>query len=660
MEPGPMPDTFVIQDTVRASLGYDVSRLSSRDHSSDESSGYPANANTPSEEENYDNLEYTSETLVKGSKGAGAEEHFASERQAATTARDAPSQTGLKRRGSNAADSRRRSIQVTLEKTGKKGRYILTADDPELRDILRAQIERETQKPTRTRFRELVFTRRFTTFDRQNPLSAESPFHGFFTLFWLAIAMMLVKIAAQNWREHGSVFGEAQLLHMMFDRDVLILGLTDGVMCAATLFGVGLQKLILKGYLSWKRSGWIIQHVWQTLYLAAVLAWTLYREWPWTHTVFIVLHGLVFIMKQHSYAFYNGYLSQVYRRKGILEQKLAQLEDMQPTVLSPSSPTTSPSSPAIPPSSPDLDKQKSNTTTNLKKEHSEIAAIAAAIDSGQPLDEDQMEAFSSAIQAEILRLDEELIGKCTNQDNRYPRNLTLANWADWTCLPTLVYELEYPRQDSINWWYVAEKSAATFGVIWIMMVVSQAYIYPHVVRTVRMKDAGMTFQERWVEFPWVVSDLIFPLLLEQLLTWYVIWECCLNVLAEVTRFADRGFYGDWWNSVSWDQYARDWNRPVHNFLLRHVYHSSISALHLSKGSATFVTFLLSACVHELIMLCLFRKVRGFLFAMQLSQIPLAWMSRTKMFKGRDLLGNLVFWFGLFVGPSFLTALYLIV
>jgi sterol O-acyltransferase len=48
------------------------------------------------------------------------------------------------------------------------------------------------------------------------------------------------------------------------------------------------------------------------------------------------------------------------------------------------------------------------------------------------------------------------------------------------------------------------------------------------------------------------------------------------------------------------QYARDWNRPVHSFLLRHVYHSSISAFQLSKKSATFVTFLLSALVHELV------------------------------------------------------------
>jgi sterol O-acyltransferase len=133
----------------------------------------------------------------------------------------------------------------------------------------------------------------------------------------------------------------------------------------------------------------------------------------------------------------------------------------------------------------------------------------------------------------------------------------------------------------------------------------------------------------------------------------------LNVLAELTRFADRGFYGDWWNSVSWDQYARDWNRPVHNFLLRHVYRSSISALSVSKGTATFITFFISACIHELVMACLFRKVRGYLFTMQLLQIPLVSLSRTKLLKGRVILGNVIFWIGLFVGPSFLTSLYLI-
>ncbi|KAK5006831.1 hypothetical protein LTR28_006028 [Elasticomyces elasticus] len=55
------------------------------------------------------------------------------------------------------------------------------------------------------------------------------------------------------------------------------------------------------------------------------------------------------------------------------------------------------------------------------------------------------------------------------------------------------------------------------------------------------------------------------------------------------------------------------------------------------------------------MACLFKKVRGYLFAMQLLQLPLVTLSRTKLLKGKNLLGNVVFWIGLFVGPSILTS-----
>ena len=134
----------------------------------------------------------------------------------------------------------------------------------------------------------------------------------------------------------------------------------------------------------------------------------------------------------------------------------------------------------------------------------------------------------------------------------------------------------------------------------------------------------------------------------------------LNLLAELTGFADRGFYSAWWNSTSWDEFARDWNRPVHNFLLRHVYHSSISSFKLSRSTATLVTFLLSACVHELVMWCIFKKLRGYLMGMQMMQLPLVSLARTKWMRGRKTLGNVMFWVGIFTGPSFLCSLYLII
>jgi hypothetical protein len=116
-------------------------------------------------------------------------------------------------------------------------------------------------KKRRSKFSDLVFTRQFTTFDRQNVDSADSPFHGFFTLFWLGTAIYMIKLAAENWRQHGNILGSNEIMGLMFHRDVMVLGLSDGVMCGVTGFGLILQKLIFKGFLSWDRQGWIIQSV---------------------------------------------------------------------------------------------------------------------------------------------------------------------------------------------------------------------------------------------------------------------------------------------------------------------------------------------------------------------------------------------------------------
>lgn len=54
-------------------------------------------------------------------------------------------------------------------------------------------------------------------------------------------------------------------------------------------------------------------------------------------------------------------------------------------------------------------------------------------------------------------------------------------------------------------------------------------------------------------------------------------------------------------------------------MLRHVYMTTISTYRLSKFSAAFITFLLSAAVHELVMLVVTKKVRLYLFLMQVSR-----------------------------------------
>ncbi|KAF5869448.1 putative mboat family protein [Botrytis fragariae] len=565
---------------------------------------------------------------------------------------------------------RRKSIPVTLNKLQKNGQGIYTfeADDNELRDLLKGTVAHYAQdiasggSKKRTKFSDLVFTKKFTAFDRHNNIVADSPFHGFFTLGWLAFVVFVLQLAFANWRVHGNILGTNEIMEMMFHRDVIVLGLSDGVMCFSTGFGLVLQKLIHRGYIDWNREGWIIQSAWEILYLSIVISWTLFREWPWTHTVFFVLHGIVMLMKQHSYAFYNGHLSEQYKTHSKLQRKLKQLDDISP-IQTPSATTPAASSLSTSyldarPTSDDVYQRVSDRRRSIVD--SATDQVAAAIDSGEPLDVDQVQTFARILKWEIDFLGKELEGKCTTTKNQYPNNLSLVNHYEYIVLPTLVYELEYPRSDDVDWYNVAEKSIATAGLLIVMNLISQTYIYPIVVKTIKMKESNLTSLERLRHFPGIVSDLAFPFLAEYILTWYVIWECILNLLAELTCYADRGFYEAWWNSVSWDQFARDWNRPVHNFLLRHVYHSSISSLRVDKKTATLITFFLSACVHELVMWCIFKKLRGYLLVLQMCQIPLTIMSQTKWMKGKKTLGNVLFWIGIFTGPSLLCSLYLVI
>jgi sterol O-acyltransferase len=160
---------------------------------------------------------------------------------------------------------RRRSIPVKLQETDQAGQYILTAEDAQLlQEVLRDNLLLEKSGAPKRRpflFRDLQFTSQRSAFDRQNPSFSSSQFHGFFTLFWLGVALMLVKVAANNFRAYGNLFGTTEIIELMLSRDVLVLGITDFILCWSTLSCLGLQRAIFRGYLRWSGLGWVIQNV---------------------------------------------------------------------------------------------------------------------------------------------------------------------------------------------------------------------------------------------------------------------------------------------------------------------------------------------------------------------------------------------------------------
>lgn len=241
---------------------------------------------------------------------------------------------------------------------------------------------------------------------------------------------------------------------------------------------------------------------------------------------------------------------------------------------------------------------------------------------------------------------------------KFPKNISFSNFLEYSFFPVLVYQNSYPRNDKIRWGYLFTKVAGIFGVIILMIAIAQHRLYPIVIHCLEIqKTTSLSY--RLKEYPFILIETIPPFLTVYLLVFYLIWELILNAIAELSRFADREFYGYWWNSVDWNEYARDWNVPVHKFLLRHVYHSSISAFKVNKTAATFFTFLLSSLIHELAMYVIFKKVRFYLLCLQMSQLSLVQLSKTKWMRGRNVLGNCIFWFGVVFGPSLMCTMYLV-
>lgn len=60
----------------------------------------------------------------------------------------------------------------------------------------------------------------------------------------------------------------------------------------------------------------------------------------------------------------------------------------------------------------------------------------------------------------------------------WPANVTYLNYLDYLLVPTLVYELEYPRLNKIRPMYIVEKAAATFGTFSVLLLVTEKYILP--------------------------------------------------------------------------------------------------------------------------------------------------------------------------------------
>ncbi|KAI8996386.1 MBOAT-domain-containing protein [Trametes punicea] len=531
----------------------------------------------------------------------------------------------------------------------------------------------------------VTFAPRKSFFDISNESTTSNEFRGFFTLFWISLFLFAVRTYVRSIETSGYPL-DFQFASM-FSRHAVTLAISDAVLVLSTGLCVPFVKAIVNGWIRYNWTGVLIQHLWQTFVLATAIIWTFNRQWPWVQSGFLTLHSFTMIMKMHSYISTNGQLASVHRQaqKVLAQLKQATVEEggwdaalhkAEEVMMQQESPIPqgTPDAPANAPEGSTTSYVDARTAVTLRQrlaartaaQTNGTASAASAVkttgtrvlspgaapiatDPPSPselLTHHPSQKIARLAQAHV-ELESELTGPVEGRV-RWPANVTMRDFAWYMLTPTLVYELEYPRTDRIRPLYVFEKTVAFFGTFALLYTIVETFIIP----LTPTKEQS---------FARSLLDLALPFMISYLLLFYIIFECICNAFAELSYFADRQFYDDWvmrpWNSTSWDEFSRKWNKPVHTFLLRHVYASTMSSYKLTRQSAMFVTFLLSAAAHELVMAIVTKKIRFYLFALQLAQLPLIAIGRIPAIRRNKLLGNIVFWLGLYAGFPLLCVAY---
>ena len=138
----------------------------------------------------------------------------------------------------------------------------------------------ELKKKPSTVSKRPAFKARTSRLDTETVNSEHFSLRGFFTAFWIALALYSITTVYRTWKiwkTHGSI--RTQLLQRM-SQDGTGLFISDLVLILSCFVSLFIIKLIHKRWLPLRISTWI-QHVWQSAWFASCISWVFYKDWPW-------------------------------------------------------------------------------------------------------------------------------------------------------------------------------------------------------------------------------------------------------------------------------------------------------------------------------------------------------------------------------------------
>jgi len=113
----------------------------------------------------------------------------------------------------------------------------------------------------------------------------------------------------------------------------------------------------------------------------------------------------------------------------------------------------------------------------------------------------------------------------------WPHNVTMANFWDFQLVPSLVYQLEYPRRKTVRPWYIVERCVALLGSFLVIYVITVNWIIP----VTEEKDSSLISVFLRLAAP-MMACVCIHVLTQYLLIFYLMFECVCQGFAEITRY----------------------------------------------------------------------------------------------------------------------------
>lgn len=297
------------------------------------------------------------------------------------------------------------------------------------------------------------------------------------------------------------------------------------------------------------------------------------------------------------------------------------------------------------------------------------------------------------------------------EGNFYPSNINVSDVMYFSVVPTVVYQPVYPTSKQIRWKYCVDKVLEIVVLMSVIFYLSSQYAIPilkdSILNTFNLShgfqapdiassvgpastSAGIhsssssytlssststtSGQVKLIEF---LIKLANVSILIWLITYYLVFHDYLNLIAEVTKFDDREFYEQWWNSGSVSSYWKTWNMVFYNFFERHFYkpliisreRHSISSnagdgntsnqLSSSGNKVNALIFLIMAVMQEIVVGVPTGNIMGISFICILVQSPLSILTNPleKLQGENSTIGNAIFWISFIIGQPLCILLY---